>query len=456
MRKLEQPLSRRELLKLAGAGVAGAGLAGALSPALASARATRSTAASLKMWWWGQTEAVGIQSWMKDTITKFKAQTGISMDATLMDTSQVIPQFTRAAAAGNVPDVQFLFNGIYHMENVWLGYIQALDGLVSAATIKHGGGTPLSSYNGKAYRTGFYALGFGVEYNKAHFEKAGLDPENPPKTWDAFIEACGKLKAKGYIPLGGGVKDGFFGEWWFINTATQELDSPADAINLFIGKLDWREPRYHEHWVKLQELHDKGYINNDINSRQLYQGIQLFDTGKASMCLNSSPALPNSMKQLGKDNVGLMVFPVFGKGKMAGVPILDTQGFGIPAKAHDPHSAAKFIDFMHSPDRLQAYWTLSKQIPADDRFNASVIDVPLLKAVHKKWIAGKHAVYIADMMPTKFWTDAMFVASQKILAGTLKGSQSGTLANQVTQTWKQQNPLLVHNYGIWGKSLANV
>ena len=53
-----------------------------------------------------------------------------------MDTSQVIPQFTKAAAAGNVPDVQFLFNGIYHMENVWLGYLKPLNGLVSAATIK--------------------------------------------------------------------------------------------------------------------------------------------------------------------------------------------------------------------------------------------------------------------------------------------------------------------------------
>jgi multiple sugar transport system substrate-binding protein len=446
-------LSRRELLRRGGGALAAAGIAPYVLPDLAAARPS---AKSIKMWWWGQQEAVGIQSWMKDTLTKFKASQGVSVDATLMDTSQVIPQFTRAAAAGNVPDVQFLFNGIYHMENVWLGYIQPLEGLVSAATIQHGGGTPLSAYNGKHYRTGFYALAFGIEYNKAHFEKAGLDPDKPPTNWDDFMSACGKLKAKGYIPFGGGVKDGFFGEWWFINTATQELDSPADAINLFIGKLDWREARYHEHWVKLQEMHDRGYINKDINSRQLYQGIQLFDTGKASMCLNNSPALPNSMKQLGRDNVGLMVFPVFGHGKMAGKPVLDTQGFGIPKKAGDPHTAGKLIDFMHSKDRLQAYWKLSKQIPADDRFDPSVIDVPLLKQVYRKWIAGKHVVYIADMMPTKFWTDAMFVASQKILAGTLTGAKSGDLAAQVTQTWKQQNPLLVHNFTTWGKTLGHV
>jgi hypothetical protein len=109
---------------------------------------------------------------------------------------------------------------------------------------------------------------------------------------------------------------------------------------------------------------------------------------------------------------------------------------------------------MHSKERLQAYWTTAKQIPADDRFDPKVIDVPLLKDVYRRWMGGKSAVYVADIMPSKFWTDAMFVASQKVLAGTLKGAKSGDLAAQVTQTWKKQNPLLVRNYGTWGKGLG--
>src|SRR3954468_7404471 len=168
---LAQEMNRRRLLKLAG-GAAAAGLAFGAAPASA-----RSSAGDIKMWWWGQQEAVGIQTWMDDTIKKFKAQTGSSVSPTLMDTAQGIPQFTKAASAGAVPDVQFLFNGIYHMENVWLGYLKPLNGLVSKSTLQHGGGTSLSTYDGKTYRTGFYDLGFGIEYNKAHFEKAGLDPD---------------------------------------------------------------------------------------------------------------------------------------------------------------------------------------------------------------------------------------------------------------------------------------
>src|SRR5882762_8912049 len=118
-------------------------------------------------------------------------------------------------------------------------------------------GTKLSQYAGKTYRTGFYDLAFGIQYNKDHFDKAGLNADSPPKTWDQFLNCCDKLKAKGYIPLGGGIKDGFLGEWWLINALTQNLNTPADALNLFIGKLDWREPKYHEHWVKLQQLYDQ-------------------------------------------------------------------------------------------------------------------------------------------------------------------------------------------------------
>ena len=362
---------------------------------------------------------------------------------------------TNAAASGNVPDVQFLFNGIYHMENVWLGYLDPLQGLVSDDTITHGGGTVLSNFQGKSYRTGFYSIGFGIEYNKALFEKAGLDPEAPPKTWDEFTAACDKLKAAGIQPISGGVKDGFLGEWYLVNSLTQNLDSPADAINLFIGELDWNDPRYHQHWDKLAELKSKGYINDDATSLELYQGIQQFDNGKSAMCFNTTPALPNSQQKLGADKVGFIVMPTFGQGKMAGIPILDTQGFGIPSKAKDKQSAALLIDFMHSPDRLQAMWTTSKQIPADDRFDPSVIDDPFIKSIYDTWVGGTHNAYIADLMPTLFWTDAMFVASQKILGGNMTGEQAGKLASDVTAKWKKQNPDKVEKYQIWGKDLAS-
>jgi raffinose/stachyose/melibiose transport system substrate-binding protein len=458
MEQLERPLSRRQLLKYGAGGLSALGLGPLLAACGGGGGSTTGEAAggnaTLKMWWWGQQEAVGIQKWVQNTIAKFKQETGNTIDPTLMSTSNVIPQFTNAAAAGKPPDIQFLFNGIYHMENVWLGYIEPLGGLVSDDLLKNSGATKLSVFDGKQYRVGFYSIGFGIAYNKDVFDKAGLDGDNPPEDWDAFMDACDKLKSKGVQPIGGGVKDGFFGEWYLVNTLTQNLDAPADALDLFIGELDWRDPKYHEHWVKLEELTKAGYINDDINSLELYQGIALLQNKKAAMALDTTPDIPNNQNQLGEGNVGYMVMPKFGTGKMAGIPVLDTQGFGIPSEGKDHEVAAQFLEYMHSENRVQSMWSISKQIPANTTFEPSVIVDPLIKEVQQKWVGGDHNVYIADLMPTKFWTDAMFVASQKILAGDMTGEQAGDLAHDVTETWRKQNPDMVDNYTKWGNDLS--
>jgi ABC-type glycerol-3-phosphate transport system substrate-binding protein len=465
---LARSLTRRQLLRYSAGGLAAAGLGpllaacGGGSESSPSGGGAASTGASgggggggggnIKMWWWGDQEAVGVKAWVDDTITKFKADSGITVDPLLMDTSNVIPQFTNAAAAGKPPDVQFIFNGIYHMENVWLGYLAPLDGLVSADILSKSGETVLSHYQGKQYRVGFYIVGFGFLYNKDLFDKAGLNADSPPTTWDAFLDACDKLKTSGVIPIGGGIKDGFWGEWYFVNSLTQNLDSPKEALDLFIGDLDWRDPKYHEHWVRLEELVKSGFINDDINSLELYPGIQLTLNGKAGMSIDTTADLPNAEKTLG-ENVGYYVFPVYGSGSMAGKPITDTQGFGIPTKAKDQESAARFLEFMHSQERVNAMWSLSKALPADEKFDSSLIDDAFLKTVYETWWTGDHNVYVADLMPTLFWTDAMFVASQKILSGDMTGEEAGDLAAQVTEKWKKQNPDLVENYKTWGADL---
>src|SRR5439155_25603073 len=120
----------------------------------------------------------------------------------------------------------------------------------------------------------------------------------------------------------------------------------------------------------------------------LYQGTQLYDTGKAAMCLSTTAALPASQRNLGKEKVGYFVLPVFGKGKMAGVPISDTQGFGIPAKAADRADAAKFLEFMHAPEQTQSMWTEARQIPADETLDAGRVDDPLLTRIVATWFKG--------------------------------------------------------------------
>lgn len=86
-------------------------------------------------------------------------------------------------------------------------------------------------------------------YNKKHFEDAGLDPENPPQTFNAFLEACQSLKQAGHTPLANrlsqvGLEVFFFmphvwaggGKLFNENMTKSLIDQPpaVDALEFFV------------------------------------------------------------------------------------------------------------------------------------------------------------------------------------------------------------------------------
>lgn len=462
-RRLSQ--SRRAFLKLTGGSLpflALAACAPAATPQPAGQQPTPATASEapsapggveLRMSWWGEQEAPGLENWLKESIALFEKQTGHKVIPTLQDTSVVISEFQTASAANNAPDIQYFWNGIYHMESVWLGYVEPLNGLIADDLLKASNATVLSVFGGKQYRLGWYAVPMLWVYNKEMFDKAGLNADQPPRTWDEFMDACDKLKASGVIPVVGGLKDGPWGEWYLGHSLAQNLDSPGEAIDLFVGTRDWRDPQHWEPWARLEELWKAGYMNDDMNSIDLYPGIDLFGAGKGAVTQIVGPLVPKMQSLLGAEKVGAMVMPAFGKGRMAGKPIADTQGLGISSQSQHKQVAADFLTFLHQPERVSALWEQVKQLPADSTWDGSVIPDPLLRQIWQEWMQGDNVPYISNLMPTLFWTDAMFVNSQKIVAGEYTGEQAGQNAHDVTQKWVEQNPDMADKYKQWADEM---
>ena len=346
-------LSRRELMKMGLALGAGSALGGLLP---GSARAQGVT---LDWWWWGEQELPGLQKVVDGAIAAYKDATVKPM---LQDTAVVISQFQTAAAAGNAPDIQYLWNGIYHMESVWFGYLKGLKELIKPEILTASNPTKLSNFGGDTWRVGWYPLPMMWIYNKKLFEQAKLDPNAPPKTWDELLTACEALKTAGIEPLGGGIQDGYWSEWYISHSLPQNLDSLGEAVELFIGDKDFNDPKYHEHWVKLEELKTKGYLNKDMSSLELYPGIDLVPAGKLAMGQSIGTRLPADLKTA-DGQIGVMMMPVYGKGKLAGQPLLDVQGLGISSNAEDPKAAAAFLEFLNSPEQLKAFWDATGWIP---------------------------------------------------------------------------------------------
>jgi raffinose/stachyose/melibiose transport system substrate-binding protein len=441
--------SRRDFLK-AGS-VLGAGAALSHLPA-SMLRALQST--EMRLWWWADEPA--FSAWIDDTVSRFQAaNSGVSINSLQMDVSAVITQFVTAAAAGEPPDIQFLWNGLYHMENVWLGYLEALNDYLPADVLEQSNALALSVYDGKQYRVGWYPVPLFLEYNKDVWDKAGLDADNPPSTWDDWMSACDKLKTSGVTPFGGGGSDGYWGEWYFSLALPQNLDSAGQAIELFIGDRDFSEPRYYELWSRLEEMVKAEYLNDDILSVDLFSALSKVVTGEIATTINVGPVIPSHIAELG-DRIGLMTMPSYGTGPLAGKPVLDTQGFGIPSGSLNKELAAQFLLETQSQASLDAMWELTRYFPANKTWDSAAIDDPVLKELHSKWVVGDTALWISTLMPTLFWTDAMFVVSQEILAGNMTGEEAGAQNASIAQQWRSLNPDLIENYQIYAAGIAEI
>ncbi len=118
--------------------------------------------------------------------------------------------FMLALAGGTAPDVYKAWfhilrhdidEGFCHPLNEWLGEDTDGDGKLSDAEAKWSGWKdvpPLwrdvATKDGKVYAvpTPGFAY-YGIIYRKDLVKAAGLDPEKPPRTWDAFADWCEKL-----------------------------------------------------------------------------------------------------------------------------------------------------------------------------------------------------------------------------------------------------------------------
>jgi multiple sugar transport system substrate-binding protein len=171
--------------------------------------------------------------------------------------------------------------------------------------------------DGKIYgipRTGY---SMGLIYNKKLFEKAGLDPEKPPATWEEV-----RADAKKIAALGGGTV-GYAdysaqnqGGWHF----TAELYSQGGDVVSADGKkasVDTPEGK-----AVLQNLKDMRWGDNSMGSKQLLvinDVQQMMGSGKLGMYLSAPDNIPILVKEKGGNYTDLALAPMpGGKGTLIG------------------------------------------------------------------------------------------------------------------------------------------
>lgn len=402
----------------------------------------------LTMWWWGEQEAKGATGWLKETIKMYQEEhPNVTIKPTLQTTDGLVPAFQTAAKAGRGPDIQYFWGGIWGLENAFDGTIRAVSDYIPEEELSHYLNADENSFDGKIWTAPWYVQpSFPVLYRRSVFKDAGVEI---PETWDDLLGACKELSSKGVIPMSLGVKDGFLGGWLYSMLGVQNVEV-SDVLDAVAGEQSFAESPNGDWWKALQTMRDSDCFNDDVTSLQLYQAQQKWANGDAAMTIVAGSDVRKFSDEVGADDVKAGVLPPWGDGKFAGKLGSTSQTLGITKTSQYPQVAASFIQFMHQPERMNAFFEATGAIPADDRFDASLIEVPVVKSVYDQILDG--APYLENFIPTQLDSDAIFKGVQLVMGDNQDAAAAADNTEKVAARIRTSDPDLTANFAEWAKT----
>ena len=168
---------------------------------------------TVKLWWLGDLEVPGIEAWMDSTIAAFETEyPNVKIEATTYDTNTWVQTQQTACQSKSGPDLWYNWSGSWSLELSWKGCTVPNEEVLAPADIEANPSTQETLWQGKTWDYPLYKFVYPIVVNLDLLQKAGLDPNSPPTTWDEWMAALEKISAAGITPLALGLKDGFGAE----------------------------------------------------------------------------------------------------------------------------------------------------------------------------------------------------------------------------------------------------
>lgn len=455
-------MSRRGFFRAAGLASTAVAASGLLSGCVGSTPSTSGAGASasaadaggdLTVWYWGEQEAPGMKKFMDATVSAYNtagSDPAGPVKQVLQESDTLYTAFRTAAAAKKGPDVQFFWGGTQALEDVWMGNVAPLDDVLPKEVIEK---IPADSrretyWNGKQWGLPFYEINTAFAYNKKMFAKAGLDPEKPPATWDEFMAALAALKASGVTPFGAGFKDAYLGGWLVSYFGAQQFDSVEDALAPFRGDVAYEGDKYVGWLDRVKEMIDKKYFNDDVLSLDLYQGQQLFESGRAAITNSVQPQIVQFQRKLGEDTVGVMLSPTWGSGKLATFFPGASQVLTVTAFSQRKGRAGKFLQHLHSAEPMKAMYADSGAVTPDSGFDPAWLNSPIDKRM-AELKSGLPSIWFQYYYPFPFERDGVTPGVQQLFQGGGSVGAGAKMMQDAIQKWRKAQGAQVDAYKKW-------
>ena len=266
---------------------------------------------------------------------------GIKIEYREISFDDLVSEALRAFATGNAPDIIAVDNpehALFSSRGAFLDITDMIAGsdLIDIDTFFPG---PRSSvtWEGRIYGIPKATNTIALYYNKDLFRAAGLDPENPPVTWDELVEHARQLNAPddNIYGLAFSAKANEEGTFQFLPWA-QMAGGGFQAINAD-GAVEALEI-----W---KSILDEKLASPDTLTRGQWDSTGTFNSGNAAMVI-SGPWELNRMAAEAKFDWGVTLLPIPAVGAQRSSALGDFN-YAIFSTTEHPEEAFKVLEYFN-------------------------------------------------------------------------------------------------------------
>ncbi|MCX5777951.1 MAG: extracellular solute-binding protein [Elusimicrobia bacterium] len=337
---------------------------------------------------------VVIWHWMTDRqaafekiAAQYEKETKVSVLFETYAPSEVYRDKVRAAATGKLLPEIFSTLGDKREVSSFInaGYIADLSADMQTGWKSHLFDKPLSQNtfpegNEWKVKPGIYGVPIDVSaimiyYNKDLFKQAGLDPKNPPQTWEAFLEAGRKLRAAGIQPFASG-----FSEGWligvFANSYAWNMLGEQGILDTIKGTIKYTDPRWLKVYQVFADMAKHDMFASGIATMVNKDAERTFATGKAAMALNGSWGVNVYFSMNPNLNYGVMMPPKMSLGEYP-MRIFGGEGSSLNVNATSPNKdkAIAFLKWMTAKEQQIQLAQETKNIPSNQEAAGGLSDI---------------------------------------------------------------------------------
>jgi ABC-type glycerol-3-phosphate transport system substrate-binding protein len=435
MRRIRRAVSRRDFLRLGGAGLAGTALLGTVACGGGSQ---------------GGGQVVKFFTFPAETTGQEKAYLEIQVDGFQEENPkyslerETVPtedqrSVIQTRLQSNTPPDVFTYD-----TGPGFGGVLADAGLLKPLddTYKQNGweiydwARQRATYNGKTYGVPDRVEEIIVYYNKS------LVPE-APSTVEELMEISDELKGRDIIPFAFGDQEQWPGGHMFSIGASNVLGREGlDEILYRDGRWDTPEVITAID-VIFREFNERGYYPEGVNAITYDDANSLFFSGQAAMAPTGTWLVPTIDESVQDFEVGVFPFPSI-DGSGIAPPAGVGSGLFVAENAKEPEGAIAFLDYLQQESTARQLMERLNSIPAHpvDTEGLDVSDLfkQVLSDLSEQGQAQSFGYNIDILAPANF-NEVMFSGFQQVLDGSRSAEEQATALQEAWEKAKSKGDI---------------